>query len=236
MKNVILVTKQGNALAIGECIEGNIAKTATGTFLPCLEVLKEVLNTIPKEIGETVNIYIPDTIQGLTSGVAVEYIKTGKTLTGNKLSDEEVNMFKEIYELYAERIFNVRFSVLRYLKKTDTALQQMKAKAYNLLDSYIAGNGGTAINNTVVVDPDKALREALDNAITKALEEGDLDKYDKLMERRNALKAPEVTSANKGTSAGPIVFEEKKEETIEDEIENMQFENEEQVSDIPSFE
>lgn len=192
MKNVIVVGRQGNAIAYGEGTK--ICKTSTGAFMPSLEVLKEVLMAIPTEPCETVNIHIMDTIQGLASGAAVEYVKTGKTLSDTKLTGDEIEAFKEIYKLYAERILNVRFSLVKYIRKNDTAMQDMKKQAYAELEAY-EKSAGVSRGTAVTVDPDKDLREKLTDLMSKALEEGDFDKYDKLNERRQQLRAPEVVNA-----------------------------------------
>lgn len=197
MKNVIIVGRQGNAVAYGD--DTKICKSATGAFMPSLEALKEVLTAIPSEPCETVNIHIMDTIQGLVSGAAVEYVKTGKTLSDTKLTNEEIDAFKEIYKLYAEKILNVRFSLVKYIRKNDTAMQDMKKQAYAELEVY-EKSAGVSRGTAVTVDPDKDLREKLTELMNKALEEGDFDKYDKLNERRLQLKAPEVvttTSTNR---------------------------------------
>lgn len=192
MKNVMIVARQGNAVALGEGVK--ICKSETGVFLPSLEALKEVLKGIPTEPCETVNIHIMDVIQGLTSGTAVEYVKSGKTLSGTTLTTEEVSAFKEVYQLYAERILNVKFSLVKYIRKDDTANQTLKKQAYDELASY-EKTAGVSRGTTVTVDPDKDLREKLTELMNKALEEGDFDKYDKLNERRAQLKTPEVVSS-----------------------------------------
>lgn len=213
MKNIMIVAKQGNALALGD-MEGTIAKSATGSFLPNLLVLKEVLSAIPTEIGETVNIHLMDTVQGLVSGSALEYIKTKKTASGKDMSQEEVDMFKEIYTLYAERIFNVRFSQVRFLKKDDVALQEMKKKAYDALDSHMASNGlGTA----TTVDPDKELREMFDTQIKEAMAAKDMDLMKSLMEMRKELKEPQVVST--GRSSYAPTFEANKD--VDKEVEEI---------------
>ena len=192
MKNVMIVARQGNAVALGEGTK--ICKSATGVFMPSLEALKEVLMAIPTEPCETVNIHIMDTIQGLVSGSAVEYVKTGKTLSGNALTNEEIESFKEVYKLYAERILNVRFSLVKYIRKDDTANLNLKKQAYDELASY-EKSAGVSRGTAVTVDPDKDLREKLTELMNKALEEGDFDKYDKLNERRAQLRAPEVVTS-----------------------------------------
>ena len=192
MKNVMIVARQGNAVAFGEGVK--ICKTSTGVFMPSLEALKEVLLTIPTEPCETVNIHIMDTIQGLVSGTAVEYVKTGKTLSGTTLSTDEVEAFKEIYKLYAERILNVRFSLVKYIRKDDTANQNLKKQAYDELASY-EKTAGVSRGTAVTVDPDKELREMFDAQIKEAMTAGDLAKVKDLMEMRKSLREPEVVSS-----------------------------------------
>ena len=192
MKNVMIVARQGNAVAFGEGVK--ICKTSTGVFMPSLEALKEVLLTIPTEPCETVNIHIMDTIQGLVSGTAVEYVKTGKTLSGTTLSTDEVEAVKEIYKLYAERILNVRFSLVKYIRKDDTANQNLKKQAYDELASY-EKTAGVSRGTAVTVDPDKELREMFDAQIKEAMTAGDLAKVKDLMEMRKSLREPEVVSS-----------------------------------------
>ena len=192
MKNVMIVARQGNAVAFGEGVK--ICKTSTGVFMPSLEALKEVLLTIPTEPCETVNIHIMDTKQGLVSGTAVEYVKTGKTLSGTTLSTDEVEAFKEIYKLYAERILNVRFSLVKYIRKDDTANQNLKKQAYDELASY-EKTAGVSRGTAVTVDPDKELREMFDAQIKEAMTAGDLAKVKDLMEMRKSLREPEVVSS-----------------------------------------
>lgn len=221
MKNVMIVARQGNAVALGEGTK--ICKSATGVFMPSLEALKEVLLQIPTEPCETVNIHIMDTIQGLVSGSAVEYVKTGKTLSGNALTNEEIESFKEVYKLYAERILNVRFSLVKYIRKDDTANLNLKKQAYDELASY-EKSAGVSRGTAVTVDPDKDLREKLTELMNKALEEGDFDKYDKLNERRAQLKAPEVVTSTQTSRVQPT-FE------VEGAVDNTENNEDEQQND-----
>lgn len=204
MKNVMIVTRQGNTVALGEGLK--ICKSGTGVFMSNLEALKEVLLSIPTEPTETVNIHIMDTVQGLVSGTAVEYVKSGKTLSGTTLTTEEVEMFKEIYKLYAERILNVKFSLVKYIRKDDTANQNLKKQAYDELALY-EKSAGVSRGTAVTIDPDKELREKLTELMNKALDEGDLDKYDQLKARRDTLKAPEVVMSNVSSNRVTPSFE-----------------------------
>lgn len=200
MKNIIVVSKQGCALAV----QGNTvisSKSAQGHFIANLEVIKEVLLTVPEStnLTETTHIMISDVVQGLVSGGAIEYIKTGKTAGGNQLSAEEVALFKEVYSLYASRLLNVKFSQHKYVKTTDVENQALKKFAYDELNKYIATNGVVNTNNvatTTVVDPDKELREMFDAQIKEAMIAKDMAQVKELMEMRNGLRTPETVTTN----------------------------------------
>lgn len=228
MKNVMVVSRQGNAVALGEGLK--ICKSATGIFMANLEAIKEVLESVPVEPSETVNIHIMDTVQGLQTGAAVEYVKTGKTLSGKTLTTEEMEMFKEIYKLYAERILNVRFSLVKYIKKDDAANQNLKKQAYDELALYEKSAGvsrGTV--QTVVVDPDKELREKLTELMNKALDEGDFDTYDKLEARRDKLKKAEAIVVSGTSSVSTPSFENTTDETVVDNKDDESDDNEKPI-------
>lgn len=200
MKNVMIVTRQGNTVALGEGIK--ICKSGTGVFMSNLEALKEVLLAIPTEPCETVNIHIMDTIQGLVSGTAVEYVKSGKTLSGTTLTTDEIAMFKEIYQLYAERILNVKFSLVKYIRKDDVANQNLKKQAYDELALY-EKSAGVSRGTAVTVDPDKELREMFDAQIKEAMANKDMATVKDLMEMRKSLREPEVVMSNNSNRTAP---------------------------------
>lgn len=195
MKNVVLVFKGNHALALDNA--GTvIKKTSTGSFLANLETLAEVLNTIP--VGdvtpEVTTIYIPDFIQGIASGTALDYIRTGKTKSGTQLTGQEMQAFKDVYKMIAERIYNVRLNLAKFIPKTNTELIALRTNAYNALTNYVATNGGMTMGGMApasqLVDPDKALREALDAQIIEAINKGDMDKMMQLKAMRDTLKQP----------------------------------------------
>ena len=190
MKNVIIVSKGNTAVAVGDNNQATITKSGVGAFLANLEVVKEILLTIPTEPSETVHVYVPDMIQGICSGSAIEYVKTGKTASGNELSAEEKNAFAEFYKLYAERILNVRFTQFKYIAKDNVELQNLKKKAWDSLNSASVATSVT----TQTIDPDKAIREALDVQIVKALSEGNMEMYTMLKAERDKLTPAQVVS------------------------------------------
>ena len=198
MKNIIIVSKQNTAVAVGDNLQAPITKSCASAFVANLTVVNEILASIPTTPCETVHIYVPDLIQGIVSGSAVEYVKTGKTGSGNTLGEEELAGFKEFYKLYAERILNVRFSQFKYIAKDNAELQALKSKAWNVLNN-------TPVNTTVstqTVDPDKAIREAIDAQIIKALEVGDMEMFTVLKAERDKLKQPEVVAIQNTSTVG----------------------------------
>ena len=202
MKNVIIVSKGNTAVAVGDNNQATITKSGVGAFLANLEVVKEILLTIPTEPSETVHVYVPDMIQGICSGSAIEYVKTGKTASGNELSAEEKNAFAEFYKLYAERILNVRFTQFKYIAKDNVELQNLKKKAWDSLNSASVKTSVT----TQTIDPAKAIREALDVQIVKALSEGNMEMYTMLKAERDKLTPAQVVSVPvAGTVSGSVV-------------------------------
>lgn len=243
MKNVIIVSKGNTAVAVGDNNQATITKSGVGAFLANLEVVKKILLAIPTEPSETVHVYVPDMIQGICSGSAIEYVKTGKTASGNELSAEEKNAFAEFYKLYAERILNVRFTQFKYIAKDNVELQNLKKKAWDSLNSASVTTSVT----TQTIDPDKAIREALDVQIVKALSEGNMEMYTMLKAERDKLTPAQVVSVPvAGTVSGSVVnvsfdeadkaFEEANADTEPATDENgtpIEFTNCENTTDIP---
>ena len=185
MKNVMVVNRKGKAVAVVPTGEPIIVE-GVGSFVG-IKAINACLKDIPVEAGETVHFYIPDVLQGVVGGAAIEYVKTGKTGTGTVLTEEEVNDFKEFYKLYAERILNVRFSLAKYAK--DQTLVQLRTKAWNLLSQT-----NTVANTNTIIDPDKELREALGKKMLEAIDSGNMELYAILKGERDKLKAPEVVA------------------------------------------
>lgn len=199
MKNVVLVFKGNQAVALNN--NGvSIKKTSESSFLANLEAIKDVLNEVPVSndgniANEVTAIYVPDFIQGLVSGTALDYIRTGKTKSGSVLSAKEVEGFKDVYKMLADRILNVKINLAKYIPKANTELITLRTNAYNTLTNYVASsvnvnsNNG-AINTQQLLDPDKALREALDKQIIEAITCGDMVKMSQLKTVRDTLKEP----------------------------------------------
>lgn len=200
MKNIIIVSKGQNAVAVGDNGMSNIAKTGAGTFLANLEALKAVLATISVEPCETTHIFVSDVIQGIVTGSAVEYVKTGKTGSGKDLTAEEIEGFKEVYKMYAERILNVRFSQHKYIAKDKAELQELKRKAWDALNAVAVTGTTQTVVKTEVVDPDKAIREALDKQMVEAIARGDVNAYKEFKAMRDELQPAQVVEVQGTTT------------------------------------
>ena len=157
------------------------------------EVLKTV---VPTEAGETHRIFLMDLVQGINSGYAIDYVKTGKQMNGTPLNPEDLAGYKEFYELYKDRLLNVRFNLASYIPKMrdNKALVELRSKAYAILNSMPVANVAPQVQATVL-DPDKELRETLTQLMTDALKNKDMALYKELKAERDALKAPEVVGA-----------------------------------------
>lgn len=185
MKEIVIVSKGNNAVAYGEGVE--IKKSSTTGVSANLAVLNEVLkNHVPTEAGETFRIFLMDLVQGINSGYAIDYVKTGKQLNGETLASEDLAGYKEFYDLYKDRLLNVRFNQVSYIPKMrdNKVYMDLRSKAYAILNT-MQTVASVPQTTTQVIDPDKELRETLTALMT------------------DALKAPEVVTLTAGGTTIP---------------------------------
>lgn len=203
MKEIVIVSKGNNAVAYGAGIE--IKKSSTTGVSANLAVLNEVLkNHIPTEAGETFRIFLMDLVQGINSGYAIDYVKTGKQLNGEALASEDLAGYKEFYELYKDRLLNVRFNQVSYIPKMrdNKVYMDLRSKAYAILNT-MQTVASVPQTTTQVIDPDKELRETMTKLMTDALKSGDMETYKMLKAERDALKAPEVVTLTANNMSTP---------------------------------
>lgn len=203
MKNIVIVNKGNNAAAYCEGVE--IIKTGTSNISANLMVLNEVLKSvIPTEPCETYRIFLPELIKGINYGYAIEYVKTGKQQDGKDLAPDDLAGYKEFYELYKDRLLNVRFNLVSYIEKMNSpeevkVLKALRVKSYSLLNNV----GVAPVVQTVAVDPHKDLRDMLTEQIKEAVLSGDLAKAQTLTDMIAKLGAPQtqtVTAPQQTTS------------------------------------
>lgn len=196
MKEIVIVSKVNNAVAYGAGVE--IKKSSTTGVSANLAVLNEVLkNHVPTEAGETFRIFLMDLVQGINSGYAIDYVKTGKQLNGEALASEDLAGYKEFYDLYKDRLLNVRFNQVSYIPKMrdNKVYMDLRSKAYAILNT-MQTVASVPQTTTQVIDPDKELRETMTELMTNALKSGDMETYKMLKAERDALRTPEVVTVS----------------------------------------
>lgn len=217
MKEIVIVSKGNNAVAYGAGVE--IKKSSTTGVSANLAVLNELLkNHVPTEAGETFRIFLMDLVQGINSGYAIDYVKTGKQLNGEALASEDLAGYKEFYELYKDRLLNVRFNQVSYIPKMrdNKVYMDLRSKAYAILNT-MQTVASVPQTTTQVIDPDKELRETMTELMTNALKSGDMETYKMLKAERDALRAPEVvTISATGASVEQPKFEVSDSASIDD--------------------
>ena len=218
MKEIVIVSKGNNAVAYGEGVE--IKKTSTTGVSANLLALNEVLKTVvPTEAGETHRIFLMDLVQGINAGYAIDYVKTGKQMNGEPLNEADLAGYKEFYELYKDRLLNVRFNLVSYIPKMrdNKVYMDLRSKAYAILNSMPTAN--TVAPTQTVIDPDKELRETFDKLIKDALTSGNMELYRELKVERDKLQAPQVsstTTTNAGNQMPAPTFDVKNGGSIDD--------------------
>ena len=199
MKNIVLVA-QNNVSVVAVVNKGQNqykAVQANNSKIALLTNLTTVLNGIPTNddlSAETRQIIIgsKSPIIGLVTGTWREYVKTGKNAKGVEIAEDELTLWKQVAELYAERCFNVKFTSDQYIGKNDRATKDLISCAWEIVKQEVRKANDMApasqpkvAQSAPAVNPVVAKLQAL---MTQALEEGDFDKYDKLEERLNKLQ------------------------------------------------
>lgn len=198
MKNVILVVNNGVSLAYGKEVHISESSSTGDNIIASLKALNSLMETIPTEYCETYNIYIPELLKGISSGFAMEYVKTGKQLNGEPIAQEIVDEYKRFYTLYGARIINVKFSLASFISKMRTGKEEMtalKSRAYSELNKLAGSNNGYgSAPATQTIDPDAELRKIFDEQIKAALSQGNMELYMTLKAERDKLRQPEVVT------------------------------------------
>lgn len=199
MKNIVLVAMNNVSVAVvnNNGVNKYKAVVANNSKLALLENLVTVLSGIPTNedlTAETRRVIIgsKSPIIGLVTGTWRQYIKTGKNAKGLDMAPEELTLWTNVANLYAERCFNVQFTSDQYIGKNDRATKDLISASWDVVKEEVrkANNMAPAskpqvAQSTPAVNPVVAKLQEL---MTKALEEGDFEAYDKLEERLNKLQ------------------------------------------------
>lgn len=221
-KNVIVVAKNDCALISNNKREFSTVMNATDNTVASLQVMKSFLESVPTNaelVEEPFQLVLGEksSIKGFATGTHLHYIRTGANATGKEFTAEQLSLIKEVALLLADRSLNVKVTTDKFISYKDKEGRAIIDFAWKSLDKEIAKQTAPAkpvkpvapAKQTAVVDPRVAKLQEL---MTKALDEGDFDKYDMLEERLNRLQAP-----------APVVEETNEVEVPEDvqeEVEN----------------
>ena len=205
MKNIVIIAMNNVSVAVVVNNGKNQYKAtqASTNKIALLENIKSALSGIPTNDNTDTDIRqiivgSKSPVIGLVTGTWRQYIRTGKTAKGNEIPQEELALWNEIASLYAERCFNVQFTSDQFIGKNDRTTKDLIAVAWELVKQEVrkANNmeqpSKPQVAQAPVANPAVAKLQEL---MAKALDEGDLDKYDALEERLNRLtraKAPVV--------------------------------------------
>ena len=199
MKNIVLVAMNNVSVAVVANKGQNQYKAvqASNSKIALLTNLVTVLSGIPTNddlSAETRQVIIgsKSPIIGLVTGTWREYVKTGKSAKGVDIAEEELTLWRQVAELYANRCFNVKFTSDQFIGKNDKATKDLINVSWELVKQEVRKANDMAqptqpkvAQSAPAVNPVVAKLQAL---MTQALEEGDFDKYDKLEERLNKLQ------------------------------------------------
>lgn len=200
MKNIVLVAQNNISVVVVVNNGKNQYKavSANNSKIALLQNLTTILNGIPTNddlSAETRQIIIgsKSPIIGLVTGTWREYVKTGKNAKGVDIADDELALWKQVAELYASRCFNVKFTSDQYIGKNDRATKDLISCAWDLVKEEVrkANNMAPASQPQTVQSQVNPVVAKLQELMTKALESGDFEAYDKLEERLNKLQPKE---------------------------------------------
>ena len=204
-KNIVIVAKNDCALIVNKDRKVVPVTNCTDNTVASLTAMKAFLEKVPTNnvelVEEPYQLILGDksSIKGFATGTHLHYIRTGANATGKAFTDEQFELIKEVSMLLAERSLNIRITTDRFISNQDKATKALIDFAWKTLDKEIAKAKTTAPTNkpqrpaVAPVDPRVAKLQEL---MTKALDEGDFDKYDQLEERLNRLQAPAVEETN----------------------------------------
>ena len=211
MKNIVLVAQNNISVVVVVNNGKNQYKAvqANNSKLALLQNLTTILNGIPTNddlSAETRQIIIgsKSPIIGLVTGTWREYVKTGKNAKGVEIAEDELALWKQVAELYAERCFNVKFTSDQYIGKNDRATKDLISCAWDLVKEEVRKANNMAPAPQQVAQPQaNPVVAKLQALMAQALDEGDFDKYDKLEERLNKI-APKETVEETPVNTDPL--------------------------------
>ena len=197
MKNIVLVAQNNISVVMVEnqykVVQANNSKIAL------LINLKAILSGIPANddlSAETRQVIIgsKSPIIGLVTGTWRQYVKTGVNGKGIAIPADELELWKDIANLYAQKCFNVQFTSDQFISKNDRITKDLINSAWEAVKAEVRkANSMAPAPQQVAHAQANPVVVKLQALMAQALEEGDFDKYDKLEERLNKLQPQQTT-------------------------------------------
>lgn len=212
-RNVVaIVGEKGWSIATNGKDICNVHNVPESTVSADLEALVEVLASVPTNdtvIDHPVRIVLPKVIAGLATGAFLDYIRTGKTVSeGKDIDSAQLESYKVVMALYAERSFNVELVSDQHTNKQDKEVVDGAWKALKAEIAKLVRGTGSALAGAVQQAPVvsglsaedeakiaelkaeiNALEDELDDADDEEVEAKLQRKIDKKMARIARIKA-----------------------------------------------
>ena len=225
--NVIITLGANNAILMTESSyakQGYKAFSASTSFMAGLQALDFILDKVSDNdtLDEKVStIHVPDMLKGFAGHSFREYIRTNKTSSGRQFTEEEKQLVLSVATKMMNKGLNCELKESKFFPKELKAMKDLAlktAKEYKAqAPQQTAPQAQSQAKSPVVAK--------LEELMTKALEEGDFDTYDKLEARLNKLTSAPVVSA-------PVVEEEPVEENYDELEDESDVEVDEELADM----
>lgn len=175
----------------------HMKKFGQNNLVASLKVLKSILeglddNTVLTNEPRLIVVGSKSPIKGFATGTFVEYLRTGANASGKAFTEEEMQLIKDITELYANKCFNFRITTDEFIsyKDKDTkalinnAWTQVKKIAEEMQKKTKEVKEEKAKQDKQADDVIAKLNEQLISAVSK----GDFETATKITELINNLK------------------------------------------------
>ena len=226
-KNAIIVMGGTNAAIITDKAYANkqrkVVSEETG-FISALSALNETLDSIPnndKISKEVFRIFVPDMLKGFSMGSYIEYIRTNQTSSGRAFTDKEKQLVTDIAHKMMNKGLNFKINETKFAPKELANMKNYAMSIAKELKDMAPKTAPVAQQQTAApaVNPVVAKLQEL---MTKALDEGDFETYDKLEERLNKISGatPQVPQSQPQESQQEETYDDlEDEEYDENEVE-----------------
>lgn len=235
MRNTMIALSGNNAIVMAEkSYKSGQYKliSANNSTIAALMALEFSLNkasdndTIDKEI---LTIYVPDMIKGFAMSTYKEYIRTGKTSGGRVYSKEELDLVKRCAMLMCTKGLNIKVIESKYMTKDLKPFKEKVLSTAKELKENAPAQTAAPVQQ-VAVNPNQKLIDKLQEKMAQALDDCDLDLYEKLEEK--LLKLTNVAPQVQNAPQKPETEETEEEEVVEEELAENEVDVDEDVAEM----